>query len=77
MCRARLGAHAGARAGSRTCGCVCVCVRACVRVYDNYIILLYMRAQCVRMYARACVDTYVHSNVYMSRPTCVRAQLRT
>ena len=45
MCRARVGAHERALAGSRTCA----------RVYDYYIILLYMRMQCVRTYVRTCV----------------------
>ena len=53
--RMRARVHADVRA----------CVRACVRVYDYYIILLYMRVQCVRTVCPY-ICTYVHSNIHAS-----------
>ena len=60
-----------------------VCVRACAYIcmYDYYIILLYMQAQCVRtfvgtrvrtcMYVRACERIYA----YVSACACVRVHI--
>ena len=56
--------------------CALVGARACVRafayicMYDYYIILLYMRALCVR----TCVCTYVRTCIYALH-TCMRTYM--
>ena len=65
--------HVRARVGALMCAFVCACARArIICIYDYYIILLYMRVQCVRMCVGTCVRTcmcvrvcaYVYANVY-------------
>ena len=58
--RARVGEHACA--GADWCAYICM--------YDHYIILLYMRAQCVRTFVGTCVGTGM--NVRSSERICVR-----